>query len=33
MPILYSTETEADIHGVAYGQRIIDGKVAGLVLK
>jgi hypothetical protein len=33
MPILYSTETQADIHGVAYGQRIIDGKVAGLELK
>ena len=33
MPILYSTETEADTEGVAYGQRIIDGKVAGLVLK
>lgn len=27
---LYATEQEADIHGVAYGQRVIDGKVEGL---
>lgn len=33
MPVLYSTETEADIHGLAYGQRIVDGKVAGLELR
>ncbi|MEO7863354.1 MAG: DUF6566 family protein [Nitrospirales bacterium] len=26
---LYATEQEADIHGIAYGQRIIDGKVDG----
>ncbi|MEO7861696.1 MAG: PilZ domain-containing protein [Nitrospirales bacterium] len=26
---LYSTEQEADIHGIFYGQRIIDGKVPG----
>ncbi|MEO7862774.1 MAG: hypothetical protein ABIU05_20525 [Nitrospirales bacterium] len=23
----YATEQEADVHGIAYGQRIIDGKV------
>ena len=33
MPITYSTEAEADIHGIAFGQRIIDGKVAGLSLE
>jgi hypothetical protein len=33
MPILYPTELEADTHGIAYGQRIIDGKVAGLELR
>jgi hypothetical protein len=27
---LYDTEDEADLHGIAYGQRIIDGKVPGL---
>lgn len=26
---LYATELEADIHGIAFGQRIIDGKVVG----
>lgn len=26
---LYDTEEEADLHGLAYGQRIIDGKVPG----
>ena len=26
---LYATEQEADIHGIAYGQRLIDGKVEG----
>jgi hypothetical protein len=25
----YQTEAEADLHGIAYGQRIIDGKVPG----
>lgn len=29
-PTVYDTEEEADIHGIAYGQRIIDEKVAGL---
>ena len=28
-PGLYDTEDEADLHGLAYGQRIIDGKVPG----
>jgi len=28
----YSTEIEADLHGVAYAQRIIDGKVPGVSL-
>jgi hypothetical protein len=27
--ILYATEQEADIHGIALGQRLIDGKVEG----
>ena len=26
----YQTESEADIHGITYAQRIIDGKVPGL---
>src|SRR5215813_1698709 len=26
---IYATEQEADIHGIAYGQRLIDGKVEG----
>ena len=26
---LYATEQEADIHGIAFGQRVIDGKVNG----
>jgi hypothetical protein len=26
---VYATEQEADIHGVAFGQRLIDGKVEG----
>ena len=26
---IYATEQEADIHGIAYGQRLIDGKVDG----
>jgi hypothetical protein len=29
-PTVYDTEEEADIHGIAYGQRIIDEKVPGL---
>ena len=27
--VLYATKQEADIHGIAYGQRLIDGKVDG----
>ena len=27
--ILYLTEREADIQGIAFGQRLIDGKVTG----
>lgn len=26
---VYATEQEAEIHGIAFGQRIIDGKVEG----
>ena len=26
---VYATEQKADIHGIAYGQRLIDGKVEG----
>jgi hypothetical protein len=33
MRIAYSAELEADIHGIAYGERIIDGKVPGLGLE
>jgi hypothetical protein len=29
-PTVYNSEEEADIHGIAYGQRIIDEKVPGL---
>ena len=29
-PTIYETEQEADIHGIAYGQRIIDEKVPGV---
>ena len=29
-PTVYETEQEADIHGIAYGQRIIDEKVRGV---
>lgn len=29
-PGLYDTEDEADLHGLAYGQRIIDGRNGGL---
>ena len=28
-PGLYDTEDEADLHGIAYGQLVIDGKVPG----
>ena len=27
--VLYTTEQEADVHGIAYAQRLIDGKIAG----
>jgi len=27
---LYSSEEEADLHGISYAQRIIDGNVPGL---
>ena len=27
---LYDIEDEADLHGIAFGQRIIDGKIPGL---
>ena len=27
--VLYPTEQEADVHGIAFGQRLIDGKVDG----
>jgi len=27
--VLYTTEHEADIHGITFGQRLIDGKVEG----
>lgn len=27
--VWYTTEQEADIHGIAFGQRLIDGKVVG----
>ena len=27
--VLYATEQDADIHGIAFGQRVIDGKVEG----
>ena len=27
--VLYATEEEADIHGITFGQRIIDGRVNG----
>ena len=28
----YDTEEEADVHGLAYGERIIDGKVPGVTV-
>ena len=27
--VLYATHQEADVHGIAFGQRLIDGKVEG----
>ena len=27
--VLYETEAEADVHGITFGQRIIDGRVVG----
>jgi hypothetical protein len=27
--VLYATEQEANVHGIAYGQRVIDGKAEG----
>ncbi len=29
----YLTESEADAHGIAFGQRLIDGKVPGLSIE
>lgn len=29
----YVTQEEADLHGLGYGQRIVDGKVPGVVLE
>ena len=29
----FASEGEADIHGITFGQRIIDNKIAGLSLK
>jgi hypothetical protein len=31
MPLEYATEAEADIHGITFGQKIIDGKIPGLL--
>ena len=28
--VLCASEQEADVHGIAFGQRIIDGKVKGM---
>jgi hypothetical protein len=28
----YQTESEADVHGITFGQRIIDGKIPGISL-
>ena len=33
MPLEYATEAEADIHGITFGQRIIDGKIPGLLTR
>ena len=32
MPIACPTEGEAHVHGITFGQRIIDGKVPGISL-
>jgi hypothetical protein len=29
-PMGYPTEMEADVHGITFGQRIIDGKIPGI---
>lgn len=29
-PTIYESEAEADVHGITYGQRIIDEKMPGL---
>ena len=31
MPLEYATEAEADMHGITFGQKIIDGKIPGLL--
>ena len=31
MPLEYATEAEADMHGITFDQRIIDGKISGLL--
>ena len=31
MPLEYATEAEADMHGITFGQRIIDDKIPGLL--
>lgn len=31
--VLYTTEQEADTHGITFGQRLIDGKVEGRTVK
>lgn len=30
--VLYATEQEADVHGITFGQRVIDGKVNGMTV-
>lgn len=29
---MYDTEQEADTHGICYGERIVDGRVAGMTV-
>ena len=31
IPLEYATEAEADMHGITFGQKIIDGKIPGLI--
>ena len=31
MPLEYAMEAEADMHGITFDQRIIDGKISGLL--